>query len=132
MLLKLGLVEGSVKWHSRNVFMFSYYCAGIRVGDMLHLRWMNVTPDGRLNYQMGKNHKVRDLVLVEQALDILRLYHTDSTLATDYIFPFMPKDKPWSYALQLEDRDTMLPELKVKMDKCVTAKTALRSLTTYS
>lgn len=125
MLLKLNLVEGSVKWHSRNVFMFSYYCAGIRVGDMLHLRWMNVTPDGRLNYQMGKNHKVRDLVLVEQALDILRLYHTDSTLATDYIFPFMPKDKPWSYALQLEDRDTMLPELKVKMDKCVTAKTAL-------
>ena len=38
MLLKLDLVEGSVKWHSRNVFMFSYYCAGIRVGDMLHLR----------------------------------------------------------------------------------------------
>lgn len=122
---KLDLVAGSVKWHSRNVFMFSYYCAGIRVGDMLHLRWLNVTPDGRLNYQMGKNHKVRDLVLVEQALGILRLYHTDSTLATDYIFPFMPQDKPWSYALQLEDRDTMLPELKVKMDKCITAKTAL-------
>ena len=37
----------------------------------------------------------------------------------------MPQDKPWSYALQLEDRDTMLPELKVKMDKCITAKTAL-------
>ena len=124
-MLKLDLVVGSVKWHSRNVFMFSYYCAGIRVGDMLHLRWLNVTPDGRLNYQMGKNHKVRDLVLVEQALDILRLYHTDNTSVTDYIFPFMPQDKPWSYALRLEDRDTMLPELKVKMDKCVTAKTAL-------
>lgn len=125
MLLKLDLNQGSIKWHSRNAFMFSFYCAGIRVSDLLHLRWMNITPDGRLNYQMGKNHKVRDLVLVEQSLDILRLYHSDNTSPTDYIFPFMPKNKPWSYALQLEDRDTMLPELKVDMDKCVTAKTAL-------
>lgn len=124
-LLELKLVEGSVKWHSRNAFMFSYYCAGIRVGDLLHLRWLNIAPDGRLNYQMGKNHKPRDLVLVEQALDILRLYHTDSTLVTDYIFPFMPKDKPWSHALQLEDRDALPPEIKLKMDACVTSKTAL-------
>lgn len=124
-LLGLKLEIGSVKWHSRNMFMFSFYCAGIRVSDVLNLRWLNITTDGRLNYQMGKNHKLRDLVLVDQALAILSLYQTDQSTSADYIFPLMPKDKPWSNALQLEDRDTLPPEIKVLLDKCITAKTAL-------
>ena len=124
-LLELELVKGSLKWNCRNAFMFSFYCAGIRVRDILHLRWLNITSDGRLNYQMGKNHKVRDLLLVEQALNILRMYPDDNTAPSDYIFPFMPKNAPWSHALQLEDRDALPPEIKVQMDACVTSKTAL-------
>lgn len=124
-LLGLELTKGSMKWHCRNAFMFSYYCAGIRVRDILHLRWLNISSDGRLNYQMGKNHKVRDLLLVEQALNILRMYPDDNTKSSDYIFPFMPKEAPWSHALQLEDRDALPPEIKVQMDACVTSKTAL-------
>ena len=124
-LLGLDLTEGSVKWHCRNAFMFSYYCAGIRVRDLLHLRWLNITSEGRLNYQMGKNHKVRDLFLVEQALSILRMYASAETTPSDYIFPFMPKESPWSHALQLEDRDVLSPDVKVKMDACVVAKTSL-------
>ncbi len=124
-LVELDLDKGSAKWHCRNAFLFSYYCAGIRVRDMLHLRWLNISSDGRLNYQMGKNHKVRDLLLVRQALDILKMYPGDSTVPSDYIFPFMPKESAWCHALQLEDRDALPPEIKLKMDACVTSKTAL-------
>ena len=124
-LVELDLAKGSMKWHCRNAFMFSYYCAGIRVRDILHLRWLNISSDGRLNYQMGKNHKVRDLLLVKQALDILNMYPSDSTVPSDYIFPFMPKESAWSHALQLEDRDALPPEIKLKMDACVTSRTAL-------
>ena len=31
----LELEEGSLDWHSRNCFLFSFYCAGIRAGDLL-------------------------------------------------------------------------------------------------
>lgn len=67
----LDLNEGSLIWNCRNYFLFSFYCAGIRVGDFIQLRWANISNDGRIHYQMGKNHKVRDLVLVKPAKNIL-------------------------------------------------------------
>ncbi|WP_303275265.1 site-specific integrase, partial [uncultured Duncaniella sp.] len=67
-IINLELEEGSLIWHCKNYFLFSYYCAGIRAADLIQLRWGNVTASGRLHYQMGKNHKERDLLLVEQAI----------------------------------------------------------------
>lgn len=66
-ILALDLPEGSLIWNCRNYFFFSFYCAGIRVGDFVQLRWCNITSEGRLHYQMGKNHKDRDLKLVPEA-----------------------------------------------------------------
>ena len=76
-IIALELEEGSLIWHCKNYFLFSYYCAGIRAADLIQLRWRNDPDNGRLHYQMGKNHKDRDLLLVDQALDILRYYHND-------------------------------------------------------
>ena len=53
----LDIPEGSLIWNVRNCFLFSFYCAGIRAGDLLQLRWSNITEDGRLNYTMDKNDK---------------------------------------------------------------------------
>ena len=75
-IIGLGLEEGSLIWHVKNYFLFSYYCAGIRAGDLIQLRWRNITESGRLHYQMGKNHKDRDLILVPQAVEILKHYIT--------------------------------------------------------
>lgn len=47
---ELDLEEGSLIWHTRNYFLFSFYCAGIRAGDLIQLRWKNIV-DGRLNYK---------------------------------------------------------------------------------
>lgn len=120
----LELEEGSLDWHSRNCFLFSFYCAGIRAGDLLQLRWANVE-GGRLNYQMGKNHKTRDLKLVPQAAAILDLYRTEASKPTDYIFPFMDNRKTYASAISQADRDTLPSDMKQKLFEEVSTKNAL-------
>lgn len=120
----LELEEGSLDWHSRNCFLFSFYCAGIRAGDLLQLRWLNVE-DGRLNYQMGKNHKTRDLKLVPQAAAILAMYRTEASKPTDYIFPFMDNRKTYASAILQADRDTLPSDMKQKLFEEISAKNAL-------
>ena len=120
----LELAEGSLDWHSRNCFLFSFYCAGIRAGDLLQLRWLNVE-GGRLNYQMGKNHKTRDLKLVAQAAAILDLYRTEASKPTDYIVPFMDNRKTYASAISQADRDTLPSDMKQKLFEEISAKNAL-------
>lgn len=124
-LLALELPEGSLKWHCRNYFFFSFYCAGIRVGDLVQLRWCNITSENRLNYQMGKNHKVRDLALTPEALDILKHYEKEDAKPNDYIFPLLDMDTPWAKFVTQSEKDAMKPELKKAMFTTISAKTAL-------
>lgn len=120
----LELEEDSLDWHSRNAFLFSFYCAGIRIGDLLQLRWLNVE-GGRLNYQMGKNHKTRDLKLMPQAAAILDFYRTETSKPTDYIFPFMDNHKTYAGAISQADRDTLPSDMKKKLFEEISAKNAL-------
>lgn len=120
----LELAEGSLDWHSRNAFLFSFYCAGIRVGDLLQLRWLNVE-GGRLNYQMGKNHKTRDLKLVPQAAAILDLYRTKDNKPNDFIFPFMDSKRIYSSAISQADRDRLPSDMKKKLFEEISSKNAL-------
>lgn len=118
----LDLVEGTRVWDARNFFLFSYYCAGIRAGDFIQLRWGNITPDGRLVYVMDKNHKKRDLKLLPPALDILGLYSNNvSHNPNGYIFPLL--DDKAEYARF--DIDTIPSELKEKLYSDVSAKTSI-------
>ena len=123
-LQDLELEEDSLIWHCRNYFFFSFYCAGIRAGDLIQLRWCNIK-DGRLNYQMGKNHKIGDLELVPQALDILKYYYSDSVKPTDYIFPLLDNTKVWASYITQEDKDRMKPDMKKDMFNTISAKNAL-------
>ena len=123
-ILGLELEKNSLIWHCRNYFFFSFYCAGIRAGDLIQLRWCNIKGN-RLNYQMGKNHKVRDLELVPQALDILKNYYSENTKSTDYIFPLLDNTKVWASYVTQEDKDRMKPELKKDLFNTISAKNAL-------
>jgi len=62
--------------HSRQVFLLSFYFAGMRVSDVLRLQWHNFQ-DGRLAYQMEKNAKSGSLKIPDKdkalkLLDTLR------------------------------------------------------------
>ena len=124
-IINLELEEGSLIWHCKNYFLFSYYCAGIRAADLIQLRWGNVTVSGRLHYQMGKNHKERDLLLVEQAIEILRHYQREDAKATDYIFPLLSNDAEYAGYVTQADKDRMRPELRHKMYQDISSKNAL-------
>ncbi len=124
-IINLELEEGSLIWHCKNYFLFSYYCAGIRAADLIQLRWGNVTVSGRLHYQMGKNHKERDLLLVEQAIEILRHYQREDAKAPDYIFPLLSNDAEYAGYVTQADKDRMRPELRHKMYQDISSKNAL-------
>ena len=121
----LDLQEGSLIWHCRNYFFFSFYCAGIRAGDLIQLRWCNISQEGRLNYQMGKNHKIRDLKLVQPAIDILTYYKKEGVKPTDYIFPLLDDSEQWCKYITQEQKDTMPSDLKKRMFEVIGAKNAL-------
>lgn len=115
--------EGSWLWHTKNAFLLSFYCAGIRAGDLLQLRWQNINEEGsRLEYIMGKNHKQRNYPLVPQAKDILAIYHTESSKPTDYIFPLL--DSSSDYA-KSTDIDTMPVDLKKELFNQIYSKNTL-------
>ena len=124
-MLALDLSEGSLIWHCRNYFFFSFYCAGIRVGDLIQLRWCNITKEGRLHYQMGKNHKDRDLKLVPEAMEILQHYYREDVKPNEYIFPLLDMKPTWAKYVKQEEKDTMHPEMKQAMYDTISAKTAL-------
>ncbi len=93
MLKTQSVKKESSLWNARNVFLFSYFCAGIRVGDLLKLKWSNVISGKRLVYVMSKNLKHRDLLLVKPALDILSCYQGKKS---DFIFPYLDDTAPYA------------------------------------
>lgn len=72
--------------HALNVWLFSFYFAGIRVGDVLKLKWSEFR-DERLYYRMGKNKKQVSLKIPEKAQVILDQYKKEGTKKNDLIFP---------------------------------------------
>ena len=119
------LNKGSLIWHCRNYFMFSYYCAGIRAGDLIQLRWGNIISGDRLHYEMGKNHKERDFKMVDEAKEILSHYYSPEAKVTDYIFPLLDNSAPYATAITQADKDTLPTNLKSVLFSQISSKNAL-------
>ena len=86
----LDLEFGSTIWHTRNLFLFSLNLAGVRVSDVLRMKWSDLE-GGRLYYQMGKNNKVDSLKLSSKVIGILEYYKADKQNEQDFIFPELKK-----------------------------------------
>lgn len=72
--------------HARNLWLTSYYCAGMRISDVLRLRWSDFQNE-RLHYTMGKNNKVGSLKLPRKVVQILEKYEPLKTSQDDLVFP---------------------------------------------
>lgn len=125
LIIGLSLEKNTPIWHYRNYFLFSYYCAGIRAGDFIQLRWCNISTDNRISYQMGKNHKTRDIKLPKQALDILELYRKDDSRPTDYIFPLLDNNAIYAKAVTQSEIDVLPSEIKNLLFNQISSKTAI-------
>lgn len=82
-------------YHSRNIFMLQFYCAGVRISDMLMMRFSNIQ-ENRLVYVMSKTDKPKSVLLMPEALKIIELYRNSESKSTDYIFPFMDNSSDYS------------------------------------
>ncbi len=72
---------------SRDIFIFSYLCAGINFTDIANLKHSNIA-DNRLQYTRQKTSKKINISLSEKALEILNRYtNTDET--DSYLFPIL-------------------------------------------
>ncbi|GGX19077.1 tyrosine recombinase [Aquimarina muelleri] len=89
----LELEEGTTIAHTRNVFLFSFYLAGIRIADVLKMKWSDIKQD-RLYYKMGKNNKAVSIKLPERVVAILDVYRESQEKTNDYIFPELKKADP--------------------------------------
>lgn len=81
-----ALQEGSFEEHARKLWLFSYYFAGMRISDVLRLKWRDFQNE-RLYYSMGKNEKGGSLKLSSKALAILTAYEKEKTGPNDFVFP---------------------------------------------
>lgn len=91
----LKFEEGASIWHTHNVWLFAFYFAGIRISDVVKLKWSDFK-DNRLYYVMNKNEKALSLKIPDKAGKILSYYRKDKILYNGYVFPFLknvhPKD----------------------------------------
>jgi integrase len=84
----LDLPVDTEEWHARNYFMFSFYLAGIRFGDLCRLTWDKLA-QGRLEYRMGKTGTPKSVRLVPQAMEILKLYQSSEEKPSQFVFPIL-------------------------------------------
>ena len=72
--------------HARNVWLFSFYNAGMRIGDILNIKWSDIVDD-RISYKMSKNSKSLSIKLNEKVKRIIDQYQNDKENNNDFIFP---------------------------------------------
>ncbi len=72
---------------AHDVFTFSYYCGGISLVDIANLTPYNIM-DGRLIYERQKTHGEINLVLLNEAQDIISQYAKYQEKA-GYLFPIL-------------------------------------------
>lgn len=77
-------------WHTRNIWLFSYYFAGVRISDTIKLKWSDFK-SGRLYYVMDKNEKPVSLKIPNKAKAILDCYAQRKAEKKLFVFPHMDK-----------------------------------------
>ena len=82
------LPELSSIWHTQNVWLVAFYFAGIRISDVIKLKWSDFKNE-RLYYVMNKNEKPLSLKIPEKAESILSSYKKYASENKGYVFPFL-------------------------------------------
>jgi len=83
---RLDLSNNPLHLHARNIWLFSFYLAGMRVGDVLKVKWNDIQED-RIMYRMSKNNKSLSLKIPDKAFSILDHYRPLKKSTDDYVFP---------------------------------------------
>ena len=92
-LAELDLERGSrlsYRVFARDIFLFSYYTAGMNFTDIATLRYCDVV-NGRISYSRNKTQKLLSFRLMPKAVSIIEKYSRTGHSFDDYIFPILDK-----------------------------------------
>jgi len=73
---------------ARDVWLLSFYFAGMRAADVLKLRWSDFR-EGRLHYLMNKNGKAVSLKVPEKAQTVLDRYAPSKGRPDSFVFGYL-------------------------------------------
>lgn len=90
-IASLQIEKGTQLYNSQNVFLYSYYCSGMNISDILELQWKDISLDSLMEYERNKTHQQIKVQLLPPAKKILAYYKKYST--GDYVFPYLDKAK---------------------------------------
>jgi integrase len=92
---KVKFSQASVSNLHRDMFVFAAYAAGLRISDILQLRWSNF--DGtHLNLTTHKTGTEVSILLPTRALQIIKKYKPNKEDNEAFIFPCFSKDIDYS------------------------------------
>lgn len=80
---------------ARNMYIFATYAGGIRISDLVQLRWINYDGD-RVLIHTTKTKSTVSIKIPQKAKDILAKYHSNDVDPNQYIFPFFDIAKDYS------------------------------------
>jgi integrase/recombinase XerD len=85
----------------RDMFIFGCYAGGIRISDILKLRWSNF--DGtHVNFTIQKTGQQLSIKLPNKALAIILKYKPANSAANQFIFPLLPINTDLNNPVQLD------------------------------
>ena len=87
-IIDLNLNGNKALIDTRNYFLFCFYNAGIRIGDLMQLMWKDIK-NGRLEYTMDKQGGEKDIKLRPESLAILKQYKPEEETPSGFIFPIL-------------------------------------------
>ena len=94
-LIDLEIADGHTTEYrrlARDLFLFSYFTAGMNFGDIARLRYKDIVK-GRVNYSRHKAQKLLSFQLVPNALQIIEKYSRANHAQEDYIFPILDRSE---------------------------------------
>lgn len=75
---------------ARDIFLFSYYTAGMNFTDIATLHYCDIV-NGRLSYSRNKTQKLLSFRLMPKAMEVIEHYSRVGHSYDDYIFPILDK-----------------------------------------
>lgn len=91
----LSLKTGSIMDIHRDMYVFATYVGGIRISDLLQMRWINFDGE-RINLHTQKTGTPISVKIPGIALEILKKYKSKTTNEEDFIFPIFKNDTDYT------------------------------------
>ena len=103
---ELQLAPGSSLDLHRDMFVFACYGGGIRISDLLMLRW-SAFSDTHIQFTTRKTTTQHSIKLVNKPLEIINKYKQPSIDGEGFIFPMLPQDLDLDDYIQVDRRITI-------------------------